>query len=91
MLWVELDESANYSAPSYPASFPWLTPVSSDQKVLRPVLLCHNRNLYSLAVTITAFRAVGHGDAILLAKLAPAWRGRSRALRDYRATVIVER
>ena len=89
VLWVELVEAFQYSGGGYPTSFPWLTPVSSDQGVLRPVRLCRNRNVYSLPVTITAFRAVGDGDATLLAKLAAPWRGRAQAIRGYRATVIV--
>ena len=89
VLWVELVESANYSASPYPTSFPWLTPTSSDQNVLRAVRMCPDRGVYSLPVTITGFRAVGDGGASLLAKLAPPWRGRSRAIRNYQATVIV--
>jgi hypothetical protein len=89
VLWVALVESANYSATRYPRSFPWLKPISSDQGVLRPVRLCRLRGMYSLPETITAFRSVGSGQATLLAKLAPPWRGRTHRLRSYRATVIV--
>lgn len=45
--------------------------------------------MYSLPVALTAFRAVGHGDAVLLAKLAPSWRGRTHEIQSYRAIVIV--
>jgi hypothetical protein len=89
VLWVALAEGANYSATRYPKSFPWLTPTASDQSVLRPVRLCPLRGMYSLPQRITAFRSVGNGEATLLAKLAPPWRGRTRALQTYRATVIV--
>jgi hypothetical protein len=89
VLWVALVESAEYSASRYPTSFPWLTPTSSNQDVISPVRLCPRRSMYSLPVRIAGFRAVGDGDAILLAKLAPRWRGRTRAVQNYRATVIV--
>ncbi len=89
MLWVALAEGYKYSIAPYPTSFPWLTPTSSAQNVLRPVRLCPNRAAYSLPVRIAGFRAVGEGDAILLAKLATPWRGRTPAIQSYRATVIV--
>jgi hypothetical protein len=89
VLWVELVEPAGYSATSYPKSFPWLTPSSSDQKVLLAVRLCPRRAMYSLPVKITAFRSVGKGNATLRANLAPPWKGRTRALQNYHATVIV--
>ncbi len=89
VLWVGLFELAEYSAVRYPTSFPWLTPTSSNENVLRPVRLCPRRAVYSLPVTLTAFRAVSNGDAILLAKLAQPWRGRTHAIQSYHATVIV--
>jgi hypothetical protein len=91
MLWVALGTGYKYTIAPYPTTFPWLKPVSSDQNVLRPVRLCRLRGMYSLPVRITGFRAVGEGDATLLAKLAPPWRGRADALRSYHATVIVGR
>jgi hypothetical protein len=89
LLWVALAEPANLSDTGYPRSFPWLTPTSSDQSVLTAVRLCPLQG--TLPEKITAFRAVGHGDAILLAELAPPWRGRTHAPPSYRAAVVIQR
>jgi hypothetical protein len=89
MLWVALGTGYKYTIAPYPTTFPWLKPVSSDQNVLRPVRLCRLRGMYSLPVRITGFRAVGDGHAILGAQLTPPWRGRTRAVQNYRATVTV--
>lgn len=91
LLWVALVEPANLSRPGYPSSFPWLPPSSSNQAALTPVRLCPLRGMYSLPEKITAFRAVGHGNATLLAKLAPPWRRRTHAPPSYHAVVVVGR
>lgn len=89
VIWVELVEYEKYSSTAYPRGFPWLTPTSADRNVLKPVPLCTRRAMYSLPVSLTAFRAVGRGNATLLAKLAPPWRGRSPGIQRYQADVMV--
>ena len=59
---------------SAPSSFPWPTPRSSNAKVLVHVPICkHPPLVTSLAVTITAFRAVSAGTATVRAPLSRAW------------------
>ena len=70
IVYVVLVEWAAYSGPG----FPWLTPTSSDPRVLAPVRLCKRTGASSLPLTVTGFRAVRPGEATLSARLTPGWR-----------------
>ena len=69
--------------------FPWLTPTASDPTVLTPVRLCKRVRASSLPLSVTGFRAVHPGTAILNARLAPRWRSLKTTLRDSRSTITV--
>jgi hypothetical protein len=71
IVYVALVEAEEYSSGP---GFPWLTPVTSNRAVLVPVRLCKRTGASSLAVTVTGFRALRPGKAMLTAALAPRWR-----------------
>jgi hypothetical protein len=56
------------------ATFPWVTPTSSDGAVLEPVISCsQGPQVPSLPVSITLFRAVGVGRTSVRAGLSTEW------------------
>jgi len=72
VVYVELIEPEEIG--TAPSSFPWPTPRSSNTKVLMQAPICKNPPLItSVAVTVTAFRAVGAGAATVTAPLSRAW------------------
>jgi hypothetical protein len=56
-----------------PQVFPWLTPQSSDPRVLKPIAVCtFPQYVTTLSETLTAFSATGSGDATIIAPVNPA-------------------
>jgi hypothetical protein len=71
---IYLVEPEEYSIPARPDTFPWSTPVSSDTSVLEPATECtHGPAVRTLATSITVFRAIGLGRALVSASLTPGW------------------
>lgn len=71
VLYVVLEEPAELG--SVPTSFPWHTPKSSNPRVLKRVPLCKYLDVSTVALTVTAFRAIGAGTATVTAPLSRAW------------------
>jgi hypothetical protein len=69
--------------------FPWLTPTSSNRRVLAPVHLCKRTGSSSLPNTVTGFRARRHGKASVTARIARPWRALKTRPRPARAAVRV--
>ena len=90
VVFVALVEPERYDTGGYPPGFPWRAPVSSDRSVLEPVRLCKQVRAYTLALTVSAFRAVGAGSSTLAAPLAAGWRSARSGLAAYRAVVTVK-
>jgi hypothetical protein len=71
VLYVVLEEPAEPGP--VPNSFPWPTPTSSNPRILKRVPLCKHLDVSTVALTITAFRAIGTGTATVTAPLSRAW------------------
>ena len=95
IIYIELVEPAKYSSPSSPPGFPWQAPASSNPEVLEQQSLCATKSLPpgTLALRVSAFKALRRGTARIVAPLAPAWRvlkpSRRQGLRSYEAIVHV--
>jgi hypothetical protein len=89
VVFVVLVEPERYDTRGYPPGFPWRSSVSSVRDVLVPVRLCKQVRAYTLALTVSPFRAVGAGSSTLAAPLAAGWRSARSGLAGYRAVVTV--
>lgn len=88
VVYVVRIEPEKYSGSRFPAGFPWLRATGSNRRVLAPVRLCPP-GASTLPITVGAFRAVGPGQATIVAALAPKWRARRTGLHGFRAIVTV--
>jgi len=89
IVYEALVEPDEYTSQRYPRGFPWLSIASSNPHVLVPTPLCAHTGLYSLPVSLAAFRATHAGEATLAAALASPWRSLNGGPRPYRSRVII--
>jgi hypothetical protein len=89
IVYVALVEPDKYTSQRYPQGFPWLSTASSNPHVLVPTPLCAHTAIYSLPVSLSAFRATHAGEATLAAPLASPWRSLKRGPRPYQSTVTI--
>lgn len=90
IVYVALVEPDAYTSPRHPRGFPWLSTASSNPRVLVPTPLCAHTAIYSLPVSVSAFRATHAGEANLAAPLASPWRSLKTGLRPYQSTVTID-
>jgi hypothetical protein len=87
IVYVALVEPEKYT--SQRQGFPWLSTASSNPHVLVPTPLCADTAIYSLSVSLSAFRATHAGEATLAAPLASPWRSLKMGPRPYQSTVTI--